>query len=530
MGSTHSRLFAAASAAIAVGGCLLTPAVANASSTRLTPPKSVHAFNVTSSSFKVSAKARNATRYKVFVSRTKRNVYVANLHKAKVVTSRQSTVAITGLHYSTTPYYYRVESFKGSHHRYGSYIGSVGLLPATPSDLVASTGPGGVSLTWKSGPASGFQVVESTSYVFPDDAARRVYTITGLDRQFSPPDLMNGQQYFFRVFALNGSSRSPHFAATPSIAPVIPATSQQTVKVMTYNLLTVGADGQHEGDGTVAPWMAGSASNDSASVDRVFHAAQLVEEGDPDVVALEEGAGCARAGAPQPCMLQADSLAQRLNGYTRADTEIDPPAKNWVRTSDYLLYKTAEFTPMLTAGHWEIGAAKYNRFAVYQALKNNATGAEFLMVGTHLIVGNSNTLDLERKDETNDVLNFATTYAKNHLVNGNPMPIVYAGDFNSDQDARVHPIDGPTIAMRARGINSSSDVATSLENAKYNSANQYYRHPPTSGYHIDYIWAPPGVAVTDWHQFVDVNAKGDFIKGPIPSDHNPVMATVEYPY
>jgi hypothetical protein len=42
------------------------------------------------------------------------------------------------------------------------------------------------------------------------------------------------------------------------------------------------------------------------------------------------------------------------------------------------------------------------------------------------------------------------------------------------------------------------------------------------------VFAPPGVAVRSWAQVMDLS-HGQ-IAGVIPSDHNPVVATLEYPY
>jgi hypothetical protein len=67
-----------------------------------------------------------------------------------------------------------------------------------------------------------------------------------------------------------------------------------------------------------------------------------------------------------------------------------------------------------------------------------------------------------------------------------------------------------------------------LTNQRYNSANLYLRTPPAAGQSIDHIYAPAGVAVRSW-QVVLTLVNGRFV-GVIPSDHNPVVSDLIFPY
>jgi len=58
--------------------------------------------------------------------------------------------------------------------------------------------------------------------------------------------------------------------------------------------------------------------------------------------------------------------------------------------------------------------------------------------------------------------------------------------------------------------------------------NQLMRTPNPYSLFIDYIYAPPGVAVTSWG--MAMKTSGGKMVGTIPSDHNPVWAWVRIPY
>lgn len=437
----------------------------------------------------------------MYVSTVKGDLYHGRMSAARVSRLYSTpTLSMKNLRYKATPYFYRLVAINGSRRSFSSVIGSVGLQPATPTNLQVSSTAAGTFLTWDSGPATGYSIVASTDPNMVAD--RHTFTITGGDTQFTPYGLTNATTYYFEVSALNDSTPSPY---TPTVSALV-ITSQLKLSVMTYNLLEMTADGHAEGDGTIAPWS-----------QRVLGAVALIHKADPDVIAVQEGwpwVGATRG--PR----QVDSLVTALKGeYTLASTEVPPSQPHYFRTGDYILYKTSAFTAVGAGDHWALGGGHY---AAHQVLQNTQTGAQFLMVAPHLIVGNGAAMDQAREDETNSMLTQASEFAQ-----ADSLPIVYAGDFNTDITP-AHAFDGPGIAMRAASVNDAYDVAQTQINTEYNSANGYYRTPPKFGDHIDYVFAPPGVAIESVKLLLNLSG-GKFV-GVIPSDHNPVVANVDIPW
>jgi len=282
--------------------------------------------------------------------------------------------------------------------------------------------------------------------------------------------------------------------------------ARQPVRVMTYNILELSADGRHEGSGTVAPWS-----------ERKPAAVALIKAANPDVVAIQEGSDW--VGRPRGAR-QIDSLRAALGGvYALSHTEISPSQPHFFRTGVYILYKKAEYKPYGRAWHWGIGN---QHWAAYQLLENRQTGARFLFVSTHLLVGDGAADDRIRERETKTLLGEAGAFAAAHHV-----PVVYGGDFNSDHNAR-HAFNGPAIAMREANDTDTFNAAKTRSLGRYNSANQYMRRPPEFGDHIDYVFTSPDVTVQSWRMVMRLH-HGHLV-GVIPSDHNPVVANLQFPY
>jgi endonuclease/exonuclease/phosphatase family metal-dependent hydrolase len=468
----------------------------------MTPPKGIHVVSVTSSAFTVAAKGSSkAKEYRLYTSTNRSDLFVRNLGSAMSVLSTHPLLSIRGLPYTAKPYYYRLVALNGIHHRFSPLIESVGLRPATPSRVNVAASNLGMSLTWSSGPATGYTIEQATDSAMTQNVKN--YTTTGADTTFTPYGLSPGTTYYFRVRALNGTTPSAYTSAVQGTA----SASTQSVRVMTYNLLEAYLDGRAEGDGHVSPWS-----------ERIHGVVKLIHQANPDVIGIQEGAAWT---GPVKGPRQVDSLVSALGGeYTLANTEIPPSQHHYLRTGVYVLYKSSEYKAVGQGNHWDIGNT---RWAAYQILQNRTTGAKFLMISPHLSVGNGLASDKKREAETQNLVQLSQAYAAN---NGN-VPIVYAGDFNSDPD-RYHPLNAPTLVMHSANIDDSFDVAQSHTNAKYNSANDYYRRPPAFGYHLDYIFVTPGIAVKSWKLIIDLS-HGKFV-GIIPSDHNPLVANLLIPY
>jgi len=485
---------------IAVLGVVVVPAVAQA----VTPPISgVTVTGATSSSFTVSLDSLGSGwSYKVFASTTKSQVFYANLASAPYQSAASPTpqVALSGLPYTIARYWFRVQATSGTSQRTGDIL-SVGLLPSTPTSLaVGGSAHHGTWLTW-SADAAGSVVQQATNDSFSTGA--RSYTTRSSGHQFTP-----GTRYYFRVRASNYGTLSDWSGTVSAVAG-----STQPVRIGTYNVTENTADGTSEGGNTIAPWS-----------QRVSGVAGSIKASGASVVGVQEAAGWV---GPQCTYLQvgtrqADDLVAHLGApWSLAVTEVRPCLPGWARTGVYIAYDSSKFTAVGDGGKWNIGTSTFARWAVYQQLRSAATGAQFLFVTPHLIVGSGATNDQARQDETTTMINDAQAYAAGH----GDLPIIYAGDFNSNE---LHNPDGPAIAMRAADATDALLVAQTLVNAQYNSANGYQTTPPADGHSIDHIYGAPGIAIASWKLVLQLT-NGSFV-GVIPSDHNLLTADTSYPY
>ncbi|HTW19080.1 MAG TPA: endonuclease/exonuclease/phosphatase family protein [Mycobacteriales bacterium] len=499
---TRSRLAALCAALLPGLALAALPATATAvGGQKMTPPRAIHVVRVSSSSFTVRARgSAKAKRYQLWASTTRSDLYVRNLGRAKTVSSKHPTLTVRGLPYTSKPYYYRLAAWNGPHHQFSPLINAVGLRPAVPSRVDVGDRDGGLALSWHSGPATGFSVEQATDPSMSQHVQR--YRLRGKDTTFTPYGVAPGTTYYFRIRALNGSTPSGY---TSPIGATDTA-SGQAVRVMTYNVLEAYYDGRREGSGHVSPWS-----------QRVHGVVKLIRQADPDVIAIQEAAAWT-AGVKGP--RQVDSLVHHLGGtYALAHTEIPPTQHHYFRTGVYVLYKKADYKAVGAGNHWGIGD---NRWAAYQTLENRTSGARFLFVSPHLSVGAGLKYDKQREAETQSLLRQADAYAAH-----DNLPIVFGGDFNSDND-HWHPLNAPAKVMRQARVDDAFDVAQRRTNARFNSANDYYRKPPAFGYHLDYIYVSPGIAVRSWKLIIDLR-HGRFV-GVIPSDHNPIVANIVIPY
>jgi hypothetical protein len=504
--ANRRSVVAAAGAALAVTGAMMI-APTDAALAVSTPHLKV--VDVGHHSFTVAVTGTSG-RFKLYAAHRIRGVAVANFGSAKSSKWTHSKhVTISGLKYSTRPYYYRVVAESGGHHAYSLTEGPVGLAPRKPTNLSISSPHGALSLEWDSGAATGYQVVQSTDAGF--HANRKVYTLHGLDKQFTPYGLSKGTTYFFKVRARNLTAKSGLTAAVSGT----PSADQQPVTVMTYNVKEARLDGQSEGGNTVAPW-----------AQRRVPAAELIKSAHPDFVMLEEAASFA---PPSSTTRQSEDLRDELErqgvDYKLASTEIPPPQPHYHRTGVYILYNPAKYAAVGNGDHWALGES---RWAVYQIFRNVNTNSRVLMVAFHLLVGDHDGYDAKRQAEVESMLQQANAYNASH---GN-LPIIYGGDTNSQAFVHKngktrHEFDGARAGFRAHGIDEASFAATSHTNAKFNSANGYRTKPPKLGIYLDDLFAPPGVAVSDWKMLLKLR-HGKFV-GTIPSDHNPIVATMSYP-
>jgi endonuclease/exonuclease/phosphatase family metal-dependent hydrolase len=473
-------------------------------------PASVHVSSVGSTYFTVSARtSANASTYTVYASTVKSDVFYNNILSGKKSSARRTasssrpTVTVSHLKYTTAPWYYRFVASSGSKRSSQSGFGTVGLAPARPASLRAVAGSTGTHLSWSSVGATGFTVAQATNPSLT--ANRRNYSISDTSHAFTPYGLTKGVRYYFSIRGLTNGTPSHWTAPVSAIA----ATRTQSVRAMTYNILNLGADGTREKGGVIAPWS-----------QRRAPAAALIKSYNPDVVGVQEGNWWADS---KRHILQIDSLRSALGGtFTLAHTEPRYGESNWkwFRAGNYIMYKPSVYRAVGAGGYWTIGSGVY---AVYQELQNIKSGARLLVVTTHAPQPGGRTYDQARKTATQNMISKGGAAASRLGV-----PVIYLGDFNSNQNTKQYAVDGPGSAMRSAHIADSRLVAQARSNPHWDSMNDYMRTPYRYDLYIDYVWATPGVSASRWGMAVHMS-HNKFI-GVIPSDHNPVYADLQYPY
>jgi endonuclease/exonuclease/phosphatase family metal-dependent hydrolase len=508
-----ARPLTAAAAALGLLAALLMPARAQASGWPA-HPTGIHVVAATGSSFTVAMdRAANTRYYRVYASTVHSDVFYANLKAGRHPstlhwgTSTVPRVTVSGLPYTTTPYYWRVETFTGSAQSYDGVIRQQGLRPATPTNLAVRTSPaGGTYLTWSSGRVTGFTVQRALDPAFT--AGLGTFTIRGNNHQFTPYNLTMGTHYYFRIRGFNLNS---HSGFGPS-ADGVKAKREQPVKAMAYNILQAISDGSREPGGTVAPWS-----------QRRVAAAALVQSVDPDVFSVEEG--WPYIGDPANHVRQVDSLASALGAigshYAVARTEITWPNPGWHRYGNYIMYNTDRYEALGTAGLFDTDSGA--NYAPYVELQNRTTGARLLYVGAHLTASVGRTYDSVRASQTASLVAQGTALADQLGV-----PVIFAGDFNSDPEQNAP--DGPNSVMHsdANRIADARLVAQTRYNERYDSMNELMVTPNPYSLFIDYLYLTPGVSASTWGMAMRFSS-GKMV-GTIPSDHNPIWAWVQVPY
>lgn len=473
-------------------------------------PTGIHVSSATSTSFTVGMNpATSVQYYRVFASTTLSDIYVVNIAKAHAsALTSAPTVTLSGLTYTSSAYYYRVETLNGPYHGWStSYV--AGLKPVTPTSVaVASSTTGGTYVTWSGGAATGAVITQSTNAAMTQN--RRDFVIRGSTHVFTPYGQTPGATYYYRVRARTIATVSDYSAAVSTII----RSHAQPVRVMTYNVLDHACDGEVETGQHVSPWSS-----------RLPVVASLIRAVAPDVLSVQEAATwTAQVRGPR----QVDTIVGGLgSSYTLARTEVPPNEPNYYRSSDYVIYNNTRFAE---TGHGNFWTMPYGSHAAYTVLRSKVSGAQALFVSPHLISGDTPTVDGERETQMKWLISTVHIYQSSHAN----IPFVLAGDFNSHRSTSPR-FDGVRSAAAAARIIDAKDVGQTLYNAQYNSFNAYNRAaptgggvPPYQGDDLDHIYAPPGVAVATWH--LVLNLSGGRFVGVMGSDHNPVYATMSYPY
>jgi hypothetical protein len=523
-------LITVASTVLAVGTLTALPAAASADPYPW-PATNMHPTAITATSFTIAVTpGANDAKYRLWASTDYHDLFTSHMNHdvhtsaLKRASSRTRIITLSGLPYSASTWYYRVESINGTRHSYTKETGKLGLRPSTPTGLSVSSTSTGTYLTWIGAQANGYDV-DVTDTRTATTTRYHVRTVRSAAQQFTPPDLIYGDTYSFRVRAWNSGTKSVWTLPYSMNGPV--ASQLQSVRVMTYNLLTAQYDGDPATSGAIiSPW-----------AQRAQKAAELLMQQHPDVLGVQEGWQQDVEGFPSD-FHQVDGLVADANAnggdYEVADTSTPyTPSSTGLanhQTGNFIVYDASQYEPATidgySGGYWTLDNGPPSHNAVFQVLRPvDGSNPGFLFVTTHLPVQNGAAADQQREAETTAMIGYAS--ALGQLLG---IPVIYSGDYNSHPLFDAHPLDGPQVAMSKAGVVDDAAVALTKENPSYASVNEYFRTPPQNGMDLDYVWLPPGVAGTDWGVVLpQLSSTGQFV-GAIPSDHNPVAATVEYPY
>lgn len=448
----------------------------------------------------------NTTSYRLWVSRDKHDLWVSRLSAPSTrrisLTRTTPRFVVSGLPSIAGPYYYRLATVKDGNRRISPLL-STSLRPATPTGFGVVTSPG-TSLSWSSGPATGFVVERATDAGFT--TGRVVDRLRDQNTQFTPTGLVNGRTYWFRIRAMNGTTGS---AWAPPVTATV-ATADAPVRFMTYNIMVMAADGSTPHGTTVAPWL----------TRRRQAAAALVRPANPDVIAVQEGSQYTGPSWSSP--LQVDTFASALGTkYVVARTQGRPGDPDYRLTGSHIVYDSTRLAAVGNGGSWAIGDGKW---AAFQLLRHRSTGAEFVAVSTHLYSRDTGPGgDSRRGAETRALVTQAQAYAHAH----GDVPVVYSGDTASVH-MPWHPNDAPGAVLRTVRAADAWYVAKTVTNGTWCSVNEYRRTPVRGSASVDRVFAGPGVGVRAWNQLLRVSG-GQFV-GVIPSDHNPVVVDLSIPY
>ncbi len=106
------------------------------------------------------------------------------------------------------------------------------------------------------------------------------------------------------------------------------------------------------------------------------------------------------------------------------------------------------------------------------------------------------------------------------------MPVVYGGDFNSHKNRSN---DSVATEFHKAGLYDSFDLAMKIGYQHFNTYNGFNTNPAVGvkwGDHVDHIWVTAGkTRVISWLNGAKV-VSGKY-PHPIPSDHNPLVVSVQ---
>jgi endonuclease/exonuclease/phosphatase family metal-dependent hydrolase len=248
-----------------------------------------------------------------------------------------------------------------------------------------------------------------------------------------------------------------------------------------------------------------------------------IRDADPDVIGVQENEAFSAAALPVPL------LAALLPGYTVVQAGVDVP----------LLVRADAYT-VADAGALDISQGYYSRHLVWARLTSLDSGRPLLVANTHLDPYQRPEMARARVAEL-----AAIVAALRRLNPSPPTPVVLLGDFNlRPDDSRRDTVAALGTLARA-GLRDAAAIAAKDLTAVRGAASVNglgavvdgrwrYRAIRTDGFRYDYVMVSSGVTVRSWQVVTgpgvrNVDGHPTFGDGPLPSDHCPVQAELEFP-
>jgi endonuclease/exonuclease/phosphatase family metal-dependent hydrolase len=466
-------------AARTLGTATSLSSAATASSTKPAVPTGLKATASTSSSVRItwSSTARAKT-YRVCLMATATSTGCVRISTA----SSARTATFTGL--TTRPghdWYYRVHAYNGSHFTLSARLAfdlPVGAVTGFATGKVSTTS---ITLSWAATTnASRYEVQWATSPGMTIDFNSKAVSTTGT----SLTQLTPGVRYYYKVRGLNDAVKGGLTAVRAQTTPTAPFTTT----IVTYNLCGQDKCREPAKNAVLPAW----------SVRKPI-AGAIARRADADIISTQESQD------------KDTHFITQLPGFAVASYE----------SAKTLFYRTARFSK-LRSGTITLDSTR-KRYAVWAEFRDRTTRTRFIVADPHLEPYKGKAKDDLRSAQTKKLV------AAIKAANPEKLPVVYAGDFNSNKNNATYPggYDAPQKVFTAAGVADSFVTATSWINKTFNSGNQAINPPKKHSDDIDHIFISPTIKVNTWSVLVRIT--GSKYLTPFASDHNPVSAVLTVP-
>lgn len=381
-----------------------------------------------------------------------------------------------------TDFHYRVISHNAAGQTASATL-SFDLAVATVTGLTASPdGKQRIVLTWPTAVnASKYTVQIATNRTM----TAGLLTGTSATPTYTSSTLQPGTVYYFRVRGTNDAVAGS-YSAVGELSFGTPGTN---VRIVTYNLC--GQDKCVTSANKMKRW----------SSTRKPLAGSLVRAAAPDIVATQES----------------------TTSDTNFGSELPGFKMSHYKSAKSLFYKTSKYS-LVSSGEITLSSS-LKKYAVWADLKD-VNGTRLIVVNLHLVSGKGKSNDDERTREMTALINGVKK------INPSGLPVVYAGDFNSNksnanQSKYKGGYDAPLRSFRAIGVIDSSTVAKVLTNHVWNSANQAKNPPLKHSDHVDHVYISPDIKATSWKMLLRLS--GSSYAVPFASDHNALVVDLTVP-